>query len=118
MGTHTRFSCPSASLTLKFLLQRTRKALWIGLGLALALHLCLTQLGGLAETQKSAKPLTTQFIKRAPRLTKPLELKKRPRPKQRRMRRKMVAVKAKVDRKEMSAGFAYADGSELCSSGH
>jgi hypothetical protein len=44
-----------------------------------------------------AKPLTTQFVKRQPRLTKPLELKKRPRPKRRATRRTMVAVKARGD---------------------
>jgi len=45
-----------------------------------------------------AKPLTTRFVKRQPRLTKPLELKKRPRPRQRQIERRMVAVKARLQR--------------------
>ena len=101
MSTHTRFSCPSASLRLKSLLKRTRNILWIGLGLAIAVHLSLTQIGGFAEEQKAAKPLTTQFIKRQPRLTKPLELKKRLRPKRRTMQRRMVSVKARVSRQDL-----------------
>ena len=36
--TRSRFDCPSASLTLKALLKRTRRALWIGCVLALAIH--------------------------------------------------------------------------------
>ena len=71
--------------------------------MAIALHLSLTRWRGLVVEQRTAKPLTTQFVKRQPRLTKPLELKKRPRPKRRTIRRKMVAVKAKVDRQRMSA---------------
>ena len=91
-----RFECSSASLTLKALLKRSRKALYIGLGLAVALHAFLSQVRGPAEENKAAKPLTTQFIKRQPRLTKPLELKKLPRPKQRRVQRRMVAVTARA----------------------
>ena len=100
MSSSSRFLCPSASLSLNGLLRRTQRALWMGLVSAVGIHLTFTQLGGLSEEERVAKPLTTQFIKRQPRLTKPLELKKRPRPKQRTMRRKMVAVKAKVDRQE------------------
>ena len=98
-----RFQCPSASLTLKVLLKRARHAPWIALVLALGIHLSFTQLGGLGEQQKVAKPLTTQFIKRQPRLTKPLEMKKRPQPRRRRLQRTMVAVKAKVNRQQLTS---------------
>ena len=103
MSARTRFSCPSASLTLKSLLKRTQSILWIGLGFAIAVHLCLTQIGGFVEEQKVAKPLTTQFVKRQPRLTKPLELKKLPRPKRRTMQRRMVSVKARAKRQRLSS---------------
>ena len=96
----SRFDCPSASLSLRLLLRHMQHALWTGLGLALAIHLALSQLRGYGQERKVAKPLTTQFVKREPRLTKPLELKKRPQPKRRRMQRRMVSVKAKVSREE------------------
>ena len=100
-----RFHCPSASLSLRGLLKRTRRALWIGLVLALGMHVISTQWSGFGEEQKITKPLTTQFVKRQPRLTKPLELKKRPRPKRRNIQRKMVAVKARMDRQQRISGF-------------
>ena len=100
---HTRFDCPSAHLALKGLLKRTRRALGIALAAAITVHLVFTQVvGGLQAQQKTAKPLTTQFVKREPRLTKPLEMKKRPQPKRRRIQRKMVAIQAKVDRRQTS----------------
>jgi hypothetical protein len=92
-------------LTLGVLLKRSRRLLWIGCALALSVHIGLSQLGVGAEEQRAAKPLTTQFVKRQPRLTKPLELKKRPQPKHRRVERSMVAVKARMQRKETGVGF-------------
>jgi hypothetical protein len=75
------------------------------LALGIAAHLSLSQIRSLQTEQKAAKPLTTQFVKRAPRLTKPLELKKRPQPKRRQVQRQMVAVKARVHRGEQSVRF-------------
>ena len=98
----SRFICPSSDLDLGQLIQNAWKVLVISISLAIAAHLSLTQWRGLAGEQRMAKPLTTQFVKRQPRLTKPLELKKRPRPKRRSMRRKMVAIKARVDRQHVS----------------
>ena len=103
MSAPARFRCPSASLTLKVLLNRTQRTLSIAVGLAMAVHMALTQLRGLTEEHQIPKPLTTQFVKRQPRLTKPLELKKRPRPKQRAVRREMVTVRAKAQRDRPSA---------------
>ena len=105
----SRFDCPSASLRLRVLLKQTRKVLWSGLGLALATHLALSQLEGLGEEQTASKPLTTKFVKRQPRLTKPLEMKKRPRPRQRRIQRKMVAVQARTQRQQFTTGIHPAD---------
>ena len=96
MAMPSRFDSPSSSLALKSLLRRTQRVLWIGLGLAAAAHLSLAQISALEAEQKVVKPLTTQFVKRQPRLTKPLELKKRPQPRRRAVRRKMVAVKARM----------------------
>lgn len=100
-----RFVYPSSDLSLASLLRRGHKALLIGLGLAILGHWSLTQITGLHKEDRAVKPLTTHFVKRQPRLTKPLELKKRPRPKRRPLRRKMVSVKAKVSRQEVASSI-------------
>ena len=92
-------------LSLNHLFRRARYILWAGFAVAVSMHLCLTQLSGLREEKKAAKPLTTRFVKRQPRLTKPLEMKKRPRPKRRAIQREMVSVKAKVERQQISSGL-------------
>jgi len=91
----SRFECASSALGLNALLRRTERVMWICFGLGLGMHLSLTRVGGIRTQQKAIKPITTQFVKRQPRLTKPLELKKRPRRKQRRIHRKMVTVRAR-----------------------
>ena len=98
----SRFECPSSSLDLRRLLQRARQILEFAVVAALAGHLGVAQIRGFAQEHRVAKPLTTQFIKRQPRLTKPLELKKRPVPKQRRIQRKMVSVTARWSRGKAS----------------
>ncbi len=93
-----RFSCASSELSLASLLVRTRKALVIAFGIALGIHLFLFQLRFAEEKGRVSRPLATKFIKREPRLVKPLELRKRPRPKPRIMHREVVMVKAKINR--------------------
>lgn len=61
------------------------------------------QIRALEAEQKAAKPLTTQFIKRQPRLSKPLELKKRTKPRRRQIRREMVSAGAQARRKESAS---------------
>ena len=100
-----RFLCASSGLSLRELLKHGRKALFVGLGLATVAHLSLTQIRGLREEDKTVKPLTTKFVKRQPRLTKPLEMKKKPRPKRRPLQRKMVSVKAKVSRQQVASSI-------------
>ena len=97
----SRFDSPTSDLNLTKLFSGHSRNLWISFGLAISVHLLLTQITGWRERQEVSRPLTTQFVKRRPRLSKPLELRKRPRPKRRRMRREMVSVAAKVQRKEM-----------------
>ena len=92
-------------MTLKALLKRTQQTLSAGLALAIVVHAALTQLRGLTEERKTLKPLTSQFVKRQPRLTKPLELKKRPQPKRRQVQRKTVAVKARIRRAQDGVRF-------------
>jgi hypothetical protein len=90
-------------LKLATLLRGMQRRLWIALGVAAALHGLLSQVDSFREREATTKPLTIQFIKRQPRLAKPLEMKKHPKPKRRTMRREMVALKARVDRQQMSA---------------
>ena len=100
---HTsRFYCDSISLHLGMLLNQARKVLWSAMIAAILAHVALTQIGSIQTAQQAAKPLTTRFVKRRPRLTKPLELKKRPRPKHRRIQREMIAIKARVDRRQQA----------------
>ena len=99
----SRFHCPSITLDLKGLLSKSRKLLYLCVVLAISVHLVATRWASFQVEQKAVQPLTTKFVKRAPRLTKPLEMKKRPRPKRRMMRRKMVSIKARVNRKEVSS---------------
>ncbi len=63
-------------------------------------RLVFTQMGSFREDQRTVKPLTTKFVKRQPRLTKPLEMKKRPIPKRRHLQRRMISVKARVNRQQ------------------
>ena len=100
-----RFECASSSVRLKGLLSRTRRVLWTCLGLGIAAHLLLTQIRTLQTEQKAIRPLTTQFVKRQPRLTKPLELKKRPQPKRRPVQRTMVSVKARMQHDQRGVRF-------------
>ena len=100
MAALSRFACASSSLTLKTLLKGSKQVIWLCFAMGLAAHFSLSQVRGLQAEQKAAKPLTTQFVKRHPRLTKPLELKKKPLPKKRVMQRKMVAVKARAEQQE------------------
>jgi len=94
----SRFECASSLLSLNPLLAKTRYALWVCLGVGVLAHFALTRATGPQTEQRAAKPLTTRFVKRQPRLTKPLEMKKKPRPRQRPIQRRMVSVEARGDR--------------------
>ena len=87
-----RFRSPSAGISLQGLLRRTHRVLEIGFALALVIHLIGSRVQVLGEAGKATKPLATKFVKRQPRLAKPLELRKRPKPKRRRVQRTMVSV--------------------------
>ena len=99
----SRFLCPSISLSLSRLLVKSRHVLLLCMAGAVMIHFSLGWLNVLQQEEKVVKPLTTQFIKRQPRLTKPLEMKKKPRPKRRRIQRQMVSIKARVSRQQVSS---------------
>jgi hypothetical protein len=101
-GPRSRFDTPSAGLDLGAVAARqTRKIRLISLAVAIALHGSLA-IWKVSAERRAVKPLTTRFIKREPRLVKPLELRKAPKPKRRQMRRRMKRVRAKVDTRGIS----------------
>lgn len=93
--TSGRFSTHSSGLCPARLLHAAARTLWPCLAVALALHVALWTVRRAQADPRTVKPLTTQFVKRQPRLTKPLELKKRPRPRQRALSRQVVATTAR-----------------------
>ena len=105
MRARSRFKSVSTSLSLGRLLKTAQRALLYGLAIATAVHLSTLLLVREGRTVASERPLTTRFVKRAPRLTKPLELKKRPQPKRRPLQRQMVSVKARPERRGRVSAF-------------
>jgi len=104
--TASRFSSPSSSLDLTALLRPLRRALGICLGLAVVLHLGVAALNPFEQTtQKTVRPMTTTFIKREPRLTKPLELRKVPQPRRQMLRRETRLAPARLDQIKATAVF-------------
>ncbi len=99
MEKHSRFESPSSPINLRAMLRKATGALWICLVMALAIHLIMVQVRISGAGKRAFKPLSIKFVKREPRLAKPLELRKRPRPKPRIMKRKMMEIKAKVSTK-------------------
>ena len=51
------------------------------------------------------RPLSTKFIKREPRLSKPLELRKIPQPKRQMARCEVQLAKARMDQVQATAAF-------------
>ena len=98
----SRFATPSSGLDLNAVASRQlRKIRLISLAVAIVLHGSLA-IWKVSAERRAVKPLTTRFIKREPRLVKPLELRKAPKPKRRRMRRRMKRVRARVDTRGLS----------------
>ena len=102
----SRFASPTSSLDPATLLRPLRKVFLVSLGAALALHLVIVAIDPFEQTaQKAPRPLTTRFIKREPRLTKPLELRKLPQPKRQMVRRQVQLARARMDQVQATATF-------------
>ena len=98
MNPPSRFASPTASLDLNALLSPLRKRFWLSLGIAILLHLILVALNPFQQqAQKAPRPATTKFVKRQPRLTKALELRKIPKFKRQMIRREVQMAKARMD---------------------
>ena len=102
----TRFASPTQSFDLDVLVGRLRKGFALSVGIAASLHLVIAGINPFEEAKKKApRPLTTKFIKREPRLTKPLELRKIPQPKRQMARREVQLAKARMDQVQATASF-------------
>ena len=102
----TRFASPTQDFDLNTLVRRLRRGFVIALASAAALLLIVVAINPFREAEKKApRPLTTKFIKREPRLTKPLELRKIPQPKRQLARREVQLAQARMDQVQATASF-------------
>ena len=102
----TRFASPSQDFELDSLVRRLRRGFFIALASAVALLLIVVAINPFKEAEKKTpRPLTTKFIKREPRLTKPLELRKIPQPKRQLARREVQLAQARMDQVQATASF-------------
>ena len=102
----TRFASPTQDFDLNSLVRRLRRGFAIALASAVALLLIVVAINPFQEAEKKApRPLTTKFIKREPRLTKPLELRKIPQPKRQLARREVQLAQARMDQVQATASF-------------
>ena len=102
----TRFASPTHDFDLDSLVRRLRRGFFIALASAVALLLVIVAINPFEEAEKKApRPLTTKFIKREPRLTKPLELRKIPQPKRQLARREVQLAQARMDQVQATASF-------------
>ncbi len=102
----TRFASPTQDFELDSLVRRLRRGFVIALASAAALLLIVVAINPFQEGEKKTpRPLTTKFIKREPRLTKPLELRKIPQPKRQLARREVQLAQARMDQVQATASF-------------
>lgn len=102
----SRFVAPTSSLDLGTLLQRVRRTFWVSIGVAAALHVALVSFNPFEEAAtKAPRPLSAKFVKREPRLTKPLELRKIPKPQRQMIRRQVRIVEARMDQVKATAAL-------------
>ena len=107
MNRPSRFVRITAGLDLNALLSPLRKSFWLSLGIAVLLNAILVLLNPFQQqAEKAPRPLTTKFVKRQPRLTKALELRKIPQRKRPMIRRQVRAAAARMDQVQATAAFS------------
>ncbi|MFH1568872.1 MAG: DUF4159 domain-containing protein [Gemmatimonadota bacterium] len=105
--TSGRFACPTAGVDLDQVLRRGRYVLWVALAVAVAVHVVAVGVDPFKRVlEKTPRPLTTRFIKRQPRLTKPLELRKLPKPQRQLLQRQVTLLAARMDQVRAAATFS------------
>ncbi len=102
----SRFNSPASGFDLAELVRRLRCGLLLSLTLAVGLMLVFVALNPFQQVEtKAPRPLSTKFIKREPRLTKPLELRKIPKPKRQLARRQVHLAAARLDQVQATTNF-------------
>jgi len=102
-----RFATPTSALDLDQLLRGLRHALWTALGAAVVVHLVVVGVDPFHQVlDTTPRPLTTRFVKRQPRLTKPLELRKVPKPRRQLLQRQVRLLSARMDQVRAAATFS------------
>ncbi len=102
-----RFAHATAKLDLDALLTPLRRLFYQALSIALLLHLALAAFDPFTQrAAKSPRPLTAKFVKRQPRLTKPLELRKVPQRRRQLVRHQVRAAAARLDQVRATAAFS------------
>ncbi|NKB67433.1 MAG: DUF4159 domain-containing protein [Candidatus Latescibacteria bacterium] len=98
MAVSARFQGPAHGLDLNQLLNKGLKITVICALVALAAHSAFLVRSLDWGKEEISKPLTTRFVQRQPRLTKPMEMRKKPKPRQRKMVRQQVKLQARTTR--------------------
>jgi hypothetical protein len=105
--TPSRFASQISDFDPSTLLRELHKYLLLSLILAVGVHLCAVIINPLDEAVETApRPMSTKFIKREPRLTKPLELRKVPKPKRQMIQRQSMITRARMDQVKATASFS------------
>ncbi len=105
--TPSRFASQISDFDPSILLRELHKYLLLSLILAVGVHLCAVIINPLDEAVETApRPMSTKFIKREPRLTKPLELRKVPKPKRQMIQRQSMITRARMDQVKATASFS------------
>ena len=105
--TPSRFASQISAFDPSILLRELHKYLLLSLILAVGVHLCAVIINPLDEVVETApRPMSTKFIKREPRLTKPLELRKVPKPKRQMIQRQSMITRARMDQVKATASFS------------
>ena len=98
MAKSARFRGPASDVDLQRLLNRGLRLTGICVGVAMLIHGALLLRSFDTQREEGSRPLTSRFVQRQPRLTKPMELRKKPKPRQRKMVRQEVKLQARVSR--------------------
>ena len=122
----TRFASPTSGFDLDEIVGRLRRTFLVSVVGAIGLHLLLVGINPFEEAEtKAPRPMVTKFIKREPRMTKPLELRKIPQPKRQVARREVQLARARMDQVQATASFntrsliaSHVGGSGINLSGH
>ena len=102
----TRFASPTQDFDLDVLVRRLRKGFVLSVALAAAVHLVVAGVNPFEEAKKTPRPLAIKFIKRHPRLTKPLELRKVPKRQRQLLRREVHMATARMSQVQATAAFS------------